>query len=435
LFIIERFENFCMKRKSQTTLFDFGYAKSLVSFTIQDSMLLGQYLDYKAMDKTAGFDFDGTLAKVNGTHVFPKNGNDFKLFHDCVPQILAYLYSKGYSIVIFSNQYGILDDANIRKKMTFQGRVNNLVKSVNKYCDVNGIRQFPMLFVAATEKDFYRKPRPGMWLWYQSKYFEQTLNLKIDCPNSFFVGDAAHRSGDHSGDDIKFAHNCRLVFYTPEQVFSSESQRICQEDSALVEHKVLFSFKQWHINGFDPAIVINNSHHQSPSILSDYDSIIMTGSPASGKSTFVKKLTGYTVISQDNFGSLQKCLKEATRCAARKTPFVIDNTNPTRESRKKFVDINLQYNLKGLCIYMATSKEICIHNNKFRSHGLNATSILPNSSDLTFPAGKTVPSIAIHTFWSKFEAPDASEGFELVQQQFIPIFDGELLEYLWKLHY
>ena len=78
----------------------------------------------------------------------------------------------------------------IRKTMTFQGRVNNLVKSVNKYCNVNGIRQFPMLFVAATEKDFYRKPRPGMWHWYQSKYFDQTLNLTIDCPTSLFVGHA-----------------------------------------------------------------------------------------------------------------------------------------------------------------------------------------------------------------------------------------------------
>lgn len=36
---------------------------------------------------------------------------------------------------------------------------------------------------------------------------------------SFFVGDAAGRSGDHSDTDRKWAHNAGLPFYVPEECF------------------------------------------------------------------------------------------------------------------------------------------------------------------------------------------------------------------------
>lgn len=37
-----------------------------------------------------------------------------------------------------------------------------------------------------------------------------------DMAESYFVGDAAGRPGDHSGTDRKWAMNAGLKFYTPE---------------------------------------------------------------------------------------------------------------------------------------------------------------------------------------------------------------------------
>lgn len=41
-------------------------------------------------------------------------------------------------------------------------------------------------------------------------------NAFIDMAESYFVGDAAGRPGDHSGTDRKWAMNAGLKFYTPE---------------------------------------------------------------------------------------------------------------------------------------------------------------------------------------------------------------------------
>lgn len=40
-----------------------------------------------------------------------------------------------------------------------------------------------------------------------------------DYEKSFYVGDAAGRTGDHNDTDRKFAVNAGLIFYTPEQYF------------------------------------------------------------------------------------------------------------------------------------------------------------------------------------------------------------------------
>ena len=40
-----------------------------------------------------------------------------------------------------------------------------------------------------------------------------------DLKNSFYVGDAAGRDGDHNDTDRKFADNAGLTFFTPEQYF------------------------------------------------------------------------------------------------------------------------------------------------------------------------------------------------------------------------
>ena len=44
----------------------------------------------------------------------------------------------------------------------------------------------------------------------------------VDTVESYFVGDAAGRSNDHSGTDRKWAMNAGLKFYTPEVRMNSD---------------------------------------------------------------------------------------------------------------------------------------------------------------------------------------------------------------------
>jgi len=69
-----------------------------------------------------------------------------------------------------------------------------------------------MLFLAATDRGFYRKPAPNMLEFYIKNYGT------IDKSQSTYCGDAAGRPAsktakkDFSADDLKFAWNTGLKF-------------------------------------------------------------------------------------------------------------------------------------------------------------------------------------------------------------------------------
>ena len=82
-----------------------------------------------------------------------------------------------------------------------------------------------MVFLGATKKDEFRKPCTGMY-----NHFYNNINggLLVNYNDSFFCGDAAGRpktaskAKDFSADDLKFAHNVGLKFFTPEELFLGE---------------------------------------------------------------------------------------------------------------------------------------------------------------------------------------------------------------------
>lgn len=55
----------------------------------------------------------------------------------------------------------------------------------------------PLSIYAATQHDEYRKPRTGMWKEFLDDY-DLDIDDRLDLQESFFVGDAAGRPGDHS---------------------------------------------------------------------------------------------------------------------------------------------------------------------------------------------------------------------------------------------
>jgi len=59
----------------------------------------------------------------------------------------------------------------------------------------------PVQTFVACRKDAHRKPEAGMWALLESERFNG--GVIVDRAQSFYVGDAAGRPGDHSDSDAK----------------------------------------------------------------------------------------------------------------------------------------------------------------------------------------------------------------------------------------
>lgn len=116
------------------------------------------------------------------------------------------LSGRGYKLVVFSNQSLIGALPGGQQQSCFQAKM----AAVQRALAVS-----PTALVA-TLKDGNRKPRLGMWSLFTGEY---NGDVPVDLRQSFYVGDAAGRPGDHSADDLNFARAIGLPFLLPEQVF------------------------------------------------------------------------------------------------------------------------------------------------------------------------------------------------------------------------
>lgn len=170
--------------------------------------------------KVALFDMDDTLI----VNKLGRRVSDWEWFNPTVPIKLRALKAEGYRIVIASNQLGVsLGVVNLKDLQT-------------KIQEMSADAGVEMSALLSTKKDKFRKPEVGMWF-----FVVNTLNTKaIEASNCFFVGDLAgrpagpNRPKDQSDDDKKFALNCGLKFYTPEEMFPAEeldqSQSLSPDD-------------------------------------------------------------------------------------------------------------------------------------------------------------------------------------------------------------
>ncbi|XP_042025493.1 polynucleotide 3'-phosphatase ZDP-like isoform X1 [Salvia splendens] len=164
--------------------------------------------------KIAAFDFDGCLAKTSVKRV---GADAWSLMYPSIPEKLQNLYSVGYKLVIFTNESNIERWKNKRQAAVDSkiGRLNSFIELVKV-----PIQVFIACGVSSSQsEDPFRKPKPGMW-----KIMEKEFNssLPIDMEQSFYVGDAAGRAGDHSDADKKFAQAVGLKFYVPEDYFVTD---------------------------------------------------------------------------------------------------------------------------------------------------------------------------------------------------------------------
>ena len=155
----------------------------------------------------AGFDMDWTLIKTKSGKTFAKSASDWEFWHAETHPRLQKLHADGYSIVVFTNQGGVLSGN------TKIADLNTKFRAIQKELNV------PISFIAAIGSDNFRKPCTGMF-----SYFEDTVGT-VDKNASFYCGDAAGRAAtattkkDFSADDFKFSSNIGVKFETPESFF------------------------------------------------------------------------------------------------------------------------------------------------------------------------------------------------------------------------
>lgn len=213
----------------------------------------------------------------------------------------------------------------------------------------------------------------------------------------------AGKKKDFSCSDRKFAANLGIPFFTPEEFYFGCPQ--CKRYS-------------WGL--FDPRKL--HSSQQDVATSSTTEVVLFVGYPASGKTSFFKKffeLKGYCHVNRDTLGSWQKCVSKCTEFLRAGMHVAIDNTNPDRESRTRYIEVAKQFSVPIRCFQFTTSIDHAKHNNRFRE--LTSKGKLVKVNDMVF-----------NMYKSKFVEPSLDEGFsEIVKIQFTPIFTDKSLETLY----
>ena len=122
---------------------------------------------------------------------------------------------------------------------------------------------------------------------------------------------------------------------------------------------------------------------------------IMIGIQGSGKSTFCKEhLSGFTRISLDELHTRSKETAALEKAIQDHCDIVVDNTNPTIEERKRYLELAKANGYKIIGYFMQSKIRDCIERNRTRT-------------------GKArVPDTAVAATSNKLQIPSPAEGFD-----------------------
>ncbi|KAK3346958.1 polynucleotide kinase 3 phosphatase-domain-containing protein [Lasiosphaeria hispida] len=368
--------------------------------------------------KIAAFDLDSTLIATATGKKHAGDAADWKWWHHSVPGRLRELYNdEEYQVVIFTNQGGLTLHPDPKSKPPKS--LQNRVASFKQKCSVVLSQlDLPVTLYAATGKDMYRKPRPGMWNEMKDDY--ELDESDIDHENCIFVGDAGGRIAelkgapkDFSCSDRNLAHNIGIRFQTPEEFFLGKKPREFARD-------------------FDPKTIPFAEQDDNDGIVfekkNEKDMILFVGNPGAGKSTFFWRHLeplGYERINQDILKSKDKCFKAAADLLKDGESVVIDNTNPDPSIRAQWIELASKHKVPIRCVWFKTPMQLCEHNDAVRS--LNKL-LNPESR-------QSLPKLAFNGFGSRFKEPKLKEGFQdILEVEFR--FRGTKEEYeIWSQYW
>jgi len=298
--------------------------------------------------------------------------------------------SKGYNIIIFSNQLWVSKGTKTNKEI--QTKFNDLISLV----------KVPITVFYSTKRDEYRKPYIGM--------FELCSKLFCQIHNTFtiefYCGDAAGRINDFSTSDLYFANNSNLLFKTPEEVFLNSKQPIlaCKNIKALELYKEDIWNNGLLENKREILTIkhINSSGHDITGKLGKKTLILMVGPPGSGKSSLASHYAfkyNMTMISRDIYPKLpyRNKLFDNYKNNDSNNGIIIDDLNNMEKKRNTWIDkVKDSKDWKVITVYINISKKESIHLSNYR---------------FMFNKNKYIPTVVIHKYYKDLEPPNDSIVF------------------------
>jgi bifunctional polynucleotide phosphatase/kinase len=300
--------------------------------------------------------------------VFPKSLDDWKWKNDAVVPKLKEMYNMGYEIVIVSNQKKMKgDEVRAKAKMI--------------YDDLS----LPFVFISGHSDLYYRKPQLGLLEVLIEYIFKERSNID---PSSIFLGDSAA--------DLYFARNTNIRFVHTDMFFLGTQHK----EFAKIEAKA-HPLTEW---------VSKTAASLSPLSLlpalksSSKHLVIMVGSPASGKSYYSHELEkkGFLRINKDTMKVDKVMLKAFDKGIQAGQNIVIDNTNPTKEARAKWIEAAKNASYSVTIVWMNFPMPVVEFLDNYR--------IYKNKNEDTH-----VPAVAMRVYYKKLEAPTQDECDNLVE--------------------
>jgi predicted kinase len=143
------------------------------------------------------------------------------------------------------------------------------------------------------------------------------------------------------------------------------------------------------------------------------EAIIFIGIQATGKSTFYKErfFRTHMRLSMDMLNTRNKEQKFLDTCYLIQQPFIIDNTNPKRQDRTKYIEQAKKNKYKVIGYYFQSKIEDSIERNKNR-------------------IGKEyIPEVGIKGTFNKLEVPSYEEGFD--ELYYVELDNGKFIVKSW----
>ncbi len=367
--------NFTMETNPQTTF--------TMKWTQADGFVYGD-AGTTPSDKILALDMDDTLIKIKSGKKSPIDENDWLLLNEFVATTLQEYHSKGFKIIIISNQAGV-------QKGT--AKIETIQKKIELVMEAIGL---PMQAFIATHRNYYRKPSPGLW-----KFMCEKLNgdVKVDMKESVFCGDAAGRPGtntkeaDFENTDYKFALNCGLNFKTPEMLYEN-----IHEDLPDIEFHPK-TLKGGETGQMEAELLIKKNNTK--------EMIIFVGPPPSGKTTFYKNYLAndYVHVNNNEYKIKEEFIGAAEKIMKEGKSLVIDNLNHHNENRKDYLDLAKKYEYNVRAFVFDVDEHLARHLNHVRMYN-------PHRKH----DSKPVTRLVITNWFKEYVEPSVEEGFDSVEK-------------------
>ncbi|MBR6207398.1 MAG: AAA family ATPase [Oscillospiraceae bacterium] len=122
---------------------------------------------------------------------------------------------------------------------------------------------------------------------------------------------------------------------------------------------------------------------------------IMIGIQGSGKSEFCRRFLPETCrINLDTLKTRNNEKRQLEDCFARGIDFVVDNTNPNREARARYIPVAKEHGYRVVGYFMQSRLQECIARNNLRE------------------GKEKIPAKAIAMTSNMLEMPSKAEGFD-----------------------